>query len=424
MNASNAPTSIIRDGDLIAEVAANDEGAAAAFEELARRHGPMVLDVCRRHLGDVQSAEDAAQATFFVLWRKAPSLRKRVCIAGWLHHVARNVCRNAARSRRARKTHEREAARMKQTSRAPQDRWAEIKDVLDEEIGRLPEKYRLPLILFHLEGRSIGDVAVLLGSKESTVATWLSRARELLCGRLSRQDVALSSSAVLTATLAAHASTEAVPEAFIASTSHAARLFAVSELTSGAAFAKTTLAEGTIRLMTLKTFTSAATAVAVALLPVGIVVTWAAMSVMAAEEAKQQRELRLIQGTWSVLELHQGEQESSEEEREHLQKRNFKIQITADEIIFLADESSTKYRLDTTRDPKVIEYLKDGKVVAKAIYKLEGDDLKICLGRTPDRGEPEAPTDFDSSKGPPGRFPTLFVMNRDKPAKEDEPAEE
>ncbi len=415
MNSEETTLELVPEGTLVARVAADDDGAA--FEELVRRHGPMVLDVCKRSLGDIESAEDAMQATFFVLWKKARSLRKRTCIAGWLHLVARNVCRNAGRSRQLRRLREREAAELKHSRDAAADQPHALLDVLDEELGRLPEKYRVPIILFHLEGRSLEEAASVLDANQSTLATRLSRARKLLCQRLARQGIPCSV-AILSATLASHTS-QAVSAALVTSTSRAAQMFAASQLTSGAAYGQVALAEGTIRMMTLKTTAAAVAVTAGTLLPVGMIVTWSMLStVLAADELAQAEEARRLVGTWSVLELHQVNYEPTREEKEHLKNRNFKVRISADTITFLADQSSMKYRLDTTQRPKVIEYVKDGQVTAKAIYELEGDDLKICLGRTPHRGEPQAPTDFDISKRKPGEFPTLFVMSRDQPERE------
>ena len=137
------------DGELLAEVAA--DRSAESFRLLVERHSAMVLSVCLRQLGESHDAEDAAQAVFLVLWKKAASLRRRKSVAGWLHHVARNVCRNAKRSQQALRARERQAAQMKTESDSSSETWTDDQAILDEELDRLPEKYRLPIILFYLE---------------------------------------------------------------------------------------------------------------------------------------------------------------------------------------------------------------------------------------------------------------------------------
>src|SRR5262249_34927641 len=130
-----------------------DEAAEAAFAVLVERHGPMVLRVCRQALGDPHDAEDAAQATFLVLARRARSTRRADSVASWLYGVA---CRVSARAkadaarRRARERRGVEVAAKAAVEGGRPEPWTE----LHEELGRLPEKFRLPIVLFHLEGLS------------------------------------------------------------------------------------------------------------------------------------------------------------------------------------------------------------------------------------------------------------------------------
>jgi uncharacterized protein (TIGR03067 family) len=149
------------------------------------------------------------------------------------------------------------------------------------------------------------------------------------------------------------------------------------------------------------------------------------LSTLLAGEAGPQKavedEAKLIQGTWNVVELHQVSHQSSKEEKEFLKSGGYKITITADKMIHslayatrTPDKGEVKYRLDVTKSPKVLEMLVDGKVIAKAIYDIKGDDLRICQGRKPPfGGEPEPPTDFDIAKAKRGSFPTLYVLKRD-----------
>src|SRR5579883_2198351 len=155
----------------------------AAFAELVNRHGPMVLGVCRRVLGCPHAAEDACQATFLVLARRAGTLRLRESVGAWLHGVARRAglaARRAAARRRVRE------AAAPPPAAAPAPDTAELRAALDSEIARLPEKYRAVLVLADLEGKDRRQVAAELGLAEGTVASRQARGRAILAGRLGR----------------------------------------------------------------------------------------------------------------------------------------------------------------------------------------------------------------------------------------------
>lgn len=162
-------------------IAAADE---AAFTRLVHRHGPMVFGVCRRLLRQTQDAEDAFQATFLILARKAPAVRRPEGLAAWLHLTARRV---ALRLR----TRQRLAETLPGDLVAPEEPDdPELAKVLDEEISRLPEKVRLVVVLCYLEGRSTAEVAELLGCPQGTVFSRLASARERLRLQLNRRGVA------------------------------------------------------------------------------------------------------------------------------------------------------------------------------------------------------------------------------------------
>jgi RNA polymerase sigma factor (sigma-70 family) len=153
----------------------------------------MVLGVCRRVLGNDADADDAFQATFLVFVRKARGLARPEQAAGWLHAVALRVARKARATRALRR--EREGAAVENldvqgpASADPAAR--DLRRTLDEELDRLPEKYRLPIVLCELEGRTLEEAAQLLGWPKGTVAGRLSRGREILRKRLSRRNVGL-----------------------------------------------------------------------------------------------------------------------------------------------------------------------------------------------------------------------------------------
>ncbi len=172
--------------------------AEDAFAALVYRHGPMVLRVCRRVVGDVQLAEDAFQATFLVLARKARKIRRRHSVAAWLHGVALRVARKARRGKGIHTTalltidcaDPRGDPLSQLTAR-------ELLGMLDEEIQRLPEVYRLPLILCALEGLSQKEAARWLGWSEGSLRGRLERGRERLRQRLAYHGVALTAACVL-----------------------------------------------------------------------------------------------------------------------------------------------------------------------------------------------------------------------------------
>jgi RNA polymerase sigma factor (sigma-70 family) len=216
-----------------------------AFEALVRRHGPMVLRVCRSVLRDEHAADDAFQATFLVLARKAGSLRRQELLAGWLHGVAHRVAARARVEAARRLNREAQAEPRTGPDPAAEVSTRELCAALEEEMGRLPEKYRSPFYLCHVEGRTRDQAARQLGYSLRTLQRLLERGRTLLQVRLGRRGVTLSA-ALLAATLGQGAAPAAVPAALLTSTLSAA--FATGQ--SGAVPLKATaLADGVLRRM-------------------------------------------------------------------------------------------------------------------------------------------------------------------------------
>src|SRR5262249_52903038 len=148
------------------------------FAALVRRHGPVVLGVCRRVLGHEQDAEDAFQATFLVLARNAASLRSAAGVGSWLYGVAYNVARKAKALRLRREAKERQAAHHR--TAPPAGVPGELLEALDGALHSLPEKYRTPLVLCDLRGLTIREAAAEVGCPPKTLGTRLSRGRCLL----------------------------------------------------------------------------------------------------------------------------------------------------------------------------------------------------------------------------------------------------
>jgi RNA polymerase sigma factor (sigma-70 family) len=157
-------------------------GDGRAFAELVRRYGPFVLGACERALGQTHDAEDAFQATFWLLARKAHTIRNRQALANWLHGVACRVARKARASASARRARESAAARAEGVAMSADG--TEVRAVLDDELQKLPEKYRLPLLLCYLQGKSQAEAATELKWAEGVFRGRLDRGRELLRRRL------------------------------------------------------------------------------------------------------------------------------------------------------------------------------------------------------------------------------------------------
>jgi RNA polymerase sigma factor (sigma-70 family) len=170
----------------------------AAFTILLQRHGPMVLGVCRRLLGDAQAAEDCFQATFMVLVRRAASIQKKQALTSWLYGVAQRIALRARAQAALRRHHERRAAPMPRAPWLDDLTWQELRAALDEEIGRLPEKYREPVVLCYLGNKSHAEAAGELGCPKSSLAQRLSQARQLLHGQLKERGITLAAGAVTT----------------------------------------------------------------------------------------------------------------------------------------------------------------------------------------------------------------------------------
>jgi RNA polymerase sigma factor (sigma-70 family) len=220
-----------------------DRRDEAAFAALLRRHGPMVLSVCRRVAGNGHDAEDAFQTTFLVLVHKAASLRSRALLGPWLHGVARRTALKARTARSRRRRHESLVEAPASSSPAGEE-WQELRSLLDDAIQRLPNHYRVPVILCELEGRSRSEVAREMRLPEGTLSSRLAKARRLLARRLARP-------ALLTGTLLASlACPDVLSASLMRSTIQAAALTAADQAVRGAFVASTALwMEGVLKML-------------------------------------------------------------------------------------------------------------------------------------------------------------------------------
>lgn len=262
------------DSELLARFIAGQD--QVAFEELVRRHGPMVLRVCQRVLRHGHDAEDAFQATFIVLARRAEAIVKRDSLGSWLHGVAHQVSLQA-RERLQRIAARRQAIDVealvdrKAPGVAAADDGREIRAVLDEEIQRLPAKYRVPVVLCYLEGKSNSEAGQLQGCSTRTIERHLAQARALLEQRLARRGLAVSGAA-LVALLGQETALAALPTALVVGAVRAAPLSgAGSTALAGAASTEVrALSEAVLRSMVRSRLKRGVLLLAVLLVGVGL----------------------------------------------------------------------------------------------------------------------------------------------------------
>jgi RNA polymerase sigma factor (sigma-70 family) len=236
-----------------------DHQDGAAFAALVQRHGPMVRGVCWRLLRNEADADDACQATFLVLVRKGRSVRKRHSLASWLYGVAFRTALKAKALAAQRHVHEQRVAVAAAGEPWKEAAWRELCTVLDEEVQRLSEKYRAPLVLCYLQGRTRDEAAHQLGWSLRTLQRRLERAREILRLRLIRRGLTLSAGLLATA-LSERAAAAVLPVGLVNLTIKAAQSYAVGKtaagLTSGTA---AELAKGVLKAMFISKLTGVTT---------------------------------------------------------------------------------------------------------------------------------------------------------------------
>jgi RNA polymerase sigma factor (sigma-70 family) len=240
----------VGDAELLGRFAAT--GDEAAFELLVRRYQRLVFGVCRRVLHDHHDAEDAFQATFLALARKARDIGKREAVAGWLFRVAYRAAL-AARAGRARRIDRERAVAASPDAAACADGAPERRDLcaaVDEEVNRLPERFRTAAVLCYLEGKTVDEAARLLGCPRGTVASRLARAKARLRGRLSRRGLDLTAAVGVAA------------DGLIQPTVRAAVLYASGKVGQSVSLPAVALAKKVVRAMFLKKLTAGATVAA------------------------------------------------------------------------------------------------------------------------------------------------------------------
>jgi RNA polymerase sigma factor (sigma-70 family) len=374
-----------------------------AFRSLVQRYGPLVFGVCARLLGSEHDAEDAYQATFLVLARKAGSLRAPESLGPWLYGVAYRTALKARAQVLRRRGREEALGEPTCPTDADDLIWSDLRPILDEEVNRLPHKYRAAVVLCYFEGKTNEQAARILGCPPGTIFSRLATARDCLRRQLTRRGLTLSAVALVgLLTRSAGASPADV-------SSEAVLAFAAGRpIGAGTVPAPAvTLAEGVLRVM----FVTKLKFVACVLLAIGVAITGAGVIAGARPEEKPKTEKGaktdkdLIQGTWVFVSAEEGGKAVPEDAF-----KNFEMVFTADKVNLPIKQEvkELSYKLDPAKKPKQIDIAFSEKEIAEGIYELDGDKLKICLTK-PDHGD--RPTKFDSTEG---RESVLIVLKRKK----------
>jgi RNA polymerase sigma factor (sigma-70 family) len=393
----------LTDGQLLEGfLSRRDEAALAA---LVLRHAPMVWGVCRRVLRNAHDAEDAFQATFLVLVRKAASIASRELLANWLYGVAYQTARKARATAARRGARERQVQQMPEPAVGPPGPQHDLQALLDQELSRLPDKYRVAILLCDLEGKTRQEAAREIGCPEGTVAGRLARARGMLAKRLARHGVVLSGGS-LAAALVQEATSACVPTAVVSSTINAASLFAAGPAAASAAVAA--LTEGVLKSMLLtKLKTAVAVLLAVLVLGAGLGTAgllYVAPSPKPAPDRAGEKDAKValgaLQGDWRVFKL-----DVEHEETRELFEKLGKVVIKGDKATLMLDlalagkgekkeaitwAEFTILKVGTGKSPATIDLRLDKAIEVQGlkpktgatlpgIYSLKGDTLKLFL---------------------------------------------
>jgi RNA polymerase sigma factor (sigma-70 family) len=396
----------VPDGELLDRfLTRQDDGA---FEAIVRRHGPMVLGVCRRVLRNDADAEDAFQATFLVLVRKAHSVRSRGKVGNWLYGVAHNTALKAKAMSLRRRQKEREGGARPDPGAAA-DAGGELQDLLDRELSALPDKYRAPIVLCDLQGATLRDAARQLGCPQGTAATRLARGRALLARRLASRGLSLSGGAVALV-LARSSTASGVPASLVVSTVQAAASVAAGPAAAAGVLSTrvAALTEGVVKAMLLTRLKALTAGVlAAALFGGGALLTYSTLRAdsggggrespppAAPRDEKPGSDKDALQGTWVAV--------SGERDGDKLSEDAYWKLVFDGEAVTLVgpkkkdggNEREGTFTLDADKKPKEIN-LTFGSLVLTGIYELKGTTLKT-FWRENDRAGLAA--DFDSKKG-------------------------
>jgi RNA polymerase sigma factor (sigma-70 family) len=420
----------LTDGQLLEDYLRCREEAALAA--LVCRHGPMVWGVCRRVLRNYHDAEDAFQATFLILVRKAASIASPELLANWLYGVAHQTALKARATTAKRRARERQVTEMPEPAVTEQALWNDLRPLLDRELSSLPDKYRVAIVLCGLEGKTRREAARQLGIPEGTVAARLARGRVLLAKRLGRHGLALTGG-TLAVVLSHNVASASVPSSVVSSTIKAASLFVAGQAAAAGVISAqvAALAEGVLKTMLLTK------------LQIALAVLWvvAALSgtagliyqTQAAEQIRPQGATEgadekppagkkdekpktdedRLQGTWEFYSMTAGGPTVRKDEMKEADTPWKTMTFTGDKLRQLnrklreRDDGTDlvfdyRFKLDPSQKPKAIDLVHDddragrkkGETVA-CVYELAGDLLRLCFPSDPN----ERPAVLESPVG-------------------------
>jgi RNA polymerase sigma factor (sigma-70 family) len=406
----------------------------AALETLVRRHAPMVWGVCRRILCSHHDAEDAFQATFLVLVRKAASVVPPEMVANWLYGVARQTALKARAVAARRRGRQRQVTTMPESDvEQPQDPWPDVQTVLDEELSRLSEKYRVAIVLCDLEGKTRKEAARQLGCPEGTLAARLARGRALLARALAQRGVSVSGGA-LAAVLAQQVASAAAPAALVSATIRAVTTVAAGQAAAGLMSGTVAaLTEGVIQAMFRNKLLSVTTVLFV-LTMIGLgagayayhggkgrpgpaaqapTSNWATEAAKAPqgggnepsdkarkkEAAKRKTDHERLQGAWEFVSVAQGNKVLKAEDLGKQDARWKTVTFTGDKVRFVNVNTGGKeveftghFKLGSAQKPKEIDLVPEGAQAkdgpSLGLYELDGDVLRFCVWARPRPGRP------------------------------------
>lgn len=436
----------LTDGQLLdAHVRSRED---TAFAALVHRHGPMVWGVCRRVLGNEGDAEDAFQATFLVLIRKAASVVPREQIANWLYGVARQTAVKARAMAVKRKTREKQVQDMPEPAVAEQGSLEEMLTLLDRELSRLPDKYRTAIVLCDLEGKSYKETARQLACPEGTLAARLTRGRAMLAKRLARQGQVVTGGAL--GTVLSQSASAGVPASVVSSTIQAASLFAAgtAAATETISVKVAALTEGVLKTMLLtklKIVTAVLIVASTAAFTCGVLAmrqqplspgdVKANFQAKPAEPPKEDKnklqgkrrqfakdtkdDAKLLEGNWKVVAI---EDEGRKAPSEVLKGMRWSFKNSEVEMADPKRSDKASVKIDWSKKPKHIDLVAlegedslKGKMT-QGIFTLEKDRLIICV-REPKAAEKGRPKEFNTEAG---SGLGMITLERIPPTKKDE----
>jgi RNA polymerase sigma-70 factor (ECF subfamily) len=415
----------------------------AAFAVIVRRHGPMVRRLCLRILQNEQDADDAFQATFLVLCRKAGWVDRKQSLGGWLHGVAYRVAQKARIASARRQRHERCSPARRLADPLAEVSLKEAHAILDDELARLPDKFRGPLVLCYLEGRTRDEAAHQLGWSASIFKSRLEQARQRLARRLAARGLGLAGTLVA-ALFCETTARAAVPAVLLDSTIKAATGVMAGVTASAIPPRVAALAEGVLKAMFI-TRLKIATAVLLVAGFIGAGTSALAPGALAARQSETSAETRgdkppadadqpmsdndRLQGTWEFAAWTQGGQTKKRDDFGEEDARPKSLKFTGDKLLTVMLNTGGKevefryvFKLDPSQKPKAIDLTPDGEpkgTSGPGVYEVEGDGLRVCFPGQPDQ---ERPGKLESKEGDSYLLLTYKRVARDVP-KGGEPAD-